>query len=277
MIKAVFSDIDGCIGKFVKPRYPLKQDLNGNLRNLRLIKDKTEEFKDIMFGVATGRSYYHSDNIMEQSGHVGASVFEMGNVLFQPERGIYNLFEEHPKFGLEEVKKINEFIFWRNFMESKEEEIRGMFPDSDVRQMKDRTSMLTYEFGRNVGRKLYAEIKRHMPASVKQSLREKILIVLFCDIAIDILPNLNKGEAIDYLIKQYGYDHREILGIGDSSHSDLDLLRGLGYIACPNNSDELLKQFVESRNGFVAEGEYSSGLLEILNNIHLINKNGRLH
>ena len=38
MIKAVFSDIDGCIGKFVKPIYPLKQDLNGNLRNLRLIK-----------------------------------------------------------------------------------------------------------------------------------------------------------------------------------------------------------------------------------------------
>jgi len=276
MIKAVFSDIDGCIGKFIKPRYPLKQDLNGNLRSLRLIKDKTEEFEDIIFGVATGRSYYHSDNIMEQSGHTGPSIFEMGNVLFQPERGIYNLFEEHPKFSLEEIKKINEFILWKNFMESKEEEIRRMFPDSNVRQMKDRTSMLTYEFDRNVGMKLYSEVKRHMPASVKQSLREGILMVLFCDIAVDILPKLNKGEAVDYLLKQYGYYHREILGIGDSSHSDLYLLRGLGYVACPSNSDESLKQFVKSRNGFIAEGKYSSGLLEILNNIHSINGNGKL-
>ena len=29
-IKIVFSDIDGCMGEFIKPNYPIKQGLEGN-------------------------------------------------------------------------------------------------------------------------------------------------------------------------------------------------------------------------------------------------------
>ena len=35
--RIVFSDIDGCMGEFVKPDYPDKQDLNGNMESLEMI------------------------------------------------------------------------------------------------------------------------------------------------------------------------------------------------------------------------------------------------
>src|SRR3989344_2961283 len=98
MIKMVFCDIDGCMGDFVKPEYPMKQDLHKNKENLVLIGKKTNDFKDVMFGVATGRSYYQADNIMEFSNHQGPSIFEMGNVIFDPNEGVYFLFEKHERF-----------------------------------------------------------------------------------------------------------------------------------------------------------------------------------
>ena len=52
---------------------------------------------------------------MEHSGHQGPSIFEMGNVIFEPDEGVYNLFEKHEKFK-EHMDLIREFIQWKNEM-----------------------------------------------------------------------------------------------------------------------------------------------------------------
>jgi len=263
MIKMIFCDIDGCMGKFLKPEYPLKQSLDENISSLKSIKDKTDEFKGVLFGVATARSFYQADHIMKQANCQGPSIFEMGNVVFEPNIGTYNLFEKHKKFK-ENLEDIKFFIIWKREMAERESEIKNRFPFSGVRQMKDRQCMLTYEFNSDIGKELYNFIKTLMPQSIIQAIENKILRVSFSKNAIDILPNLNKGDAVVFLAEKYGVSKNEVLCIGDSSHSDLDLLNAAGIKACPDNADEALKEFVLSNNGFVAPNSYSQGLLNIL-------------
>lgn len=268
--KIVWSDIDGCIGKFVKPEYPLKQDLNGNLKNLELIKNKTLEFKNTLFGVSTGRSFHIADNIMEHSNHKGPSILEMGNVIFEPETGVYNLFEKDSILK-DSIEIIKNFIEWKKEMEAHEREIKDKFRVANVRHMKERKCMLTYEFNKNIGRELYGFIlKNKMPPEIKDAIKTGVLKVLFCDIAIDILPNLDKGYAADFLLKKYCVKKENSLSIGDSSHSDLDILNITGLVGCPDNADAGIKKFVLSKGdkGFISNRGYSEGMIDILNEVH---------
>lgn len=265
MIKIVFCDIDGCIGDFTKPEYPLKQEIGKNKKSLELIKNKVDELKNqgIIFGVSTGRSFYQADHIMETTGHQGPSIFEMGNVIFEPSEGVYNLFERHEKFK-DCVEVVREFIQWKNQMKNNEQKIKEFFPGSNVRQMKDRSCMLTYEFDKEIGNELYSLIESMFPEIFKNAVEKKLLKVLISKNAIDILPSLTKGDAVSYLINKYGIRKEEVLAIGDSSHSDLDFLDSAGIIACPDNADEKLKNFVLLNNGFVVPNKSSQGLLNIL-------------
>jgi len=270
VIKIVFSDIDECMGNFVKPEYPEKQDLNGNLENLELIKNKTLEFKDTLFGVSTGRSFHIADNIMEHSNHTGPSIFEMGNVIFEPGVGVYNLFEKHPKFK-DSIEIIRDFIEWRKQMEDSENEIKERFKDANTRQMKERTCMLTYEFEKNIGKDLFDFIvKNKMPSNIKDAIDKGILNVMFCDIAIDILPNLNKGDAVKFLLEKYNIGKEDSLSIGDSNHSDIGLLSATDLAGCPNNADDDIKKFVSSKgdNGFVSDKDCAEGMVDILDKVH---------
>jgi HAD superfamily hydrolase (TIGR01484 family) len=268
--RIVFSDIDGCMGEFVKPDYPDKQDLNGNMENLEMIKSKTLKFKDTLFGVCTSRSYHIADNIMEQSNHIGPSIFEGGNVIFEPEVGVYNLFEKHPKLK-DSIEVVRGFVEWRKEMENFEDEIKERFKDAKVRHMKERTCMLTYEFEKNIGKDLFEFIvKNKMPAEVKDAIDKGVLKVLFCDIAIDILPNLSKGDAVSFLLEKYKIRKEDSFSIGDSSHSDLDFLNATGLAGCPNNADEELKRLVVSKEekGFVSDKEHAEGMAEILDKVY---------
>lgn len=263
MIKIVFCDIDGCMGDFVKPEYPLKQSIEKNKKYLDLIKIKVKKLKDISFGVCTGRSFYQSDHIMETTSHQGLSVFEMGNVIFEPNEGVYNLFEKHEKFK-EHIPKIKEFIEWKNQMSDFEDSIREKFSTANIRQIKDRSCMLTYEFDKDIGQELYNYLNPLMPKFIKENIEREVLRVLFSAKSLDIMPNFNKGEAVSFLIKKYNINKLEVLAIGDSSHSDLDLLKSVGIVACPDNADEALKNFVLEKNGFVVPNPSSRGLLNIL-------------
>jgi HAD superfamily hydrolase (TIGR01484 family) len=223
-----------------------------------------------LFGVCTSRSYHIADNIMEQSNHIGPSIFEGGNVIFEPEVGVYNLFEKHPKLK-DSIEVVRGFVEWRKEMENFEDEIKERFKDAKVRHMKERTCMLTYEFEKNIGKDLFEFIvKNKMPAEVKDAIDKGVLKVLFCDIAIDILPNLSKGDAVSFLLEKYKIRKEDSFSIGDSSHSDLDFLNATGLAGCPNNADEELKRLVVSKEekGFVSDKEHAEGMAEILDKVY---------
>lgn len=263
----VFCDIDGCMGDFVKTEYPLKQDISKNEEELIKIKERVSQISStqdgILFGVCTGRSFYQADHIMYQTGHQGPSIFEMGNVIYDPKEGVYNLFERHEKFK-GSVNRIKFFISWKNGMKELEGELKENFYGSGIRQLKDRTCMLTYEFEKDIGNELKERLLKSMPAEVRELLNDGILKIMQSKKAIDILPNLSKGDAVDYLAGLYKVDRKNILAIGDSSHSDLDLLKSAGLIACPDNADEEMKDYVRKHNGLVVPNSLNSGLLNIL-------------
>lgn len=263
MIKTVFCDIDGCMGDFVKPEYPLKQNIEKNKKYLDLIKARVKKFKDVSFGVCTGRSFYQSDHIMEATGHQGLSVFEMGNVIFDPNIGVYNLFEKHKRFN-KDAYAIKRFVEWKNQMSNFENTVKDKFLDSNIRQIKDRSCMLTYEFDKDIGNKLYEFLLPFMPVPIKEAIDKEVLKVLISAKSLDIMPRVNKGEAVSHLIEKYNINRLEVLAIGDSSHSDLDLLKSAGIVACPDNADEALKDFVLKNNGFIVPNPSSRGLLNIL-------------
>ncbi|HTY44333.1 MAG TPA: HAD family hydrolase [Patescibacteria group bacterium] len=264
-MKIVFCDIDGCMGNFVKSEYPFKQDTSKNEEEFERIKKRIVPLAEngILFGVCTGRSFYQADHIMSHTGHQGPSIFEMGNVIFEPDRGVYNLFEEHEKFR-DKKEIIRRFIEWKKQMTENEKEIKDKFQDANLRQIKDRTCMLTYEFERNIGKELFIFLVEKMPDVVKQGIQDDVLTVLFSRNALDILPNINKGDAVSFLINKYNIDKKNVLAIGDSSHSDLPLLQSAGMVACPDNADEEMKKYVLEHNGFVVPNSSSTGLLNIL-------------
>jgi len=267
MIKMIFCDIDGCMGDFIKPEYPLKQDLYGNKMQLMKIKERVNRLSSIgdgiLLGVCTGRSFYQADHIMKYSGCQGPSIFEMGNVIFDPKEGVYNLFERHEKFK-KNTLLINDFILWKNKMKETEEKLKERFPNSGIRQMKDRTCMLTYEFRKDISKELYSLLLELMPDELKKAISSSILKVLISRNALDILPNLTKGDAVNYLAGLYKVRKEEVLAIGDSSHSDLDMLKSAGLVACPDNADTELKRYVLEHNGFVVPNSSNSGFINIL-------------
>lgn len=261
----VFCDIDGCMGDFAKPEYPLKQSLYTHKEQLIKIKERINSFlgKDILFGVCTGRSFYQADNIMKHTGCQGPSIFEMGNVIFDPKEGVYPLFERHEKFSSNR-DLIKAFITWKSKMSLLESEVREKFSGSKLRQMKDRTCMLTYEFEKDISKELYSYLLEVMPQELKEAIAKSILRILISKNALDISPNLTKGDAVKYLINLYGINQEEVLAIGDSSHSDLDLFKSAGLVACPDNSDAELKKYVLEHNGLVVPNNSDRGFINIL-------------
>jgi len=269
-IKFIISDIDGCIADFIKPEFPLKQDLSENLSNLESIyksirQPAEKDFPSILFGVATARSFYQSDHIMEATGFQGPSIFEMGNVIFDPQVGVFNLFEFLDKFKKHKVV-INEFLDWRRKM-FVEKILEGKMNGILLKPMMDRTMMVTYEFENGLEQKILTTLESLMPDTIRRAIQEKILKVLVSKGAIDILPNINKGEALDYLLKIKQIDKNQVFAVGDSLHSDYDLLESAGIVGCPANADIELINYVKNRGGLISAQKSTAGLIDLISQL----------
>lgn len=264
-IKFIISDIDGCIADFIKPEFPLKQDLSENLKNLEEIYKSKGDFPEILFGVATARSFYQSDHIMEATGFQGPSIFEMGNVIFDPTKGVFNLFEKLEKFK-KDLSVIYEFLNWRKEMfESKK--LDKILPEIGLKPMTDRVTMLTYEFHSGFEDEVYKAINSLMPETIKNAIENGILKFLRPKGAIDILPNITKGEALDFILKEKSIKRDQVFAIGDSYHSDKDLLNSAGVVGCPQNADLELQAYIKERGGFISNKKTTEGLIDLISKL----------
>ena len=144
-----------------------------------------------------------------------------------------------------------------------EEELRQKFSDSQMKQIRTRSYMLTYEFEEDIGEELRSYLLSIMPQEFNKAIERSLLKILLSQGAIDILPNLTKGDAVNKILEDYKINRAEVLAIGDSSHSDLSLLESAGLVACPSNADRELREYVRKRGGYVAEKGFHEGLLEI--------------
>ncbi|MFH1637436.1 MAG: HAD hydrolase family protein [Candidatus Woesearchaeota archaeon] len=163
-------------------------------------------------------------------------------------------------------KEIRTFI---GYADSFEAEIINAFPKSGIKRMKDNNHMLTYEFDGDVitAKDVYSFLEPKIPDAVKQGISEGNVKVVTCSFAIDIRSDVDKGHAIDHILKKLGRTGEGGLGIGDSYHSDIDMMERCEYVACPANSNEALKDYVSDRKGYIAKEPFGKGVIEIYSSL----------
>lgn len=85
--------------------------------------------------------------------------------------------------------------------------------------------------------------------------------------AVDITPKgMNKSSAVDILEKETSFKREEMLAIGDSE-SDLDIMKLVGFVACPSNANENVKRLVLEKNGYISSFSETKGVVDIFENL----------
>ncbi|MCB2228256.1 MAG: Cof-type HAD-IIB family hydrolase [Desulfarculaceae bacterium] len=264
-ISYVFNDIDGCIDDFVKPGYPDKQDLSPYSEGLVRLRTITKRLPDTSFGVATARSVHECDNIIHALDFQGPSICECGNIVYFPGEGGHLLFEDMDLDAAQRAS-IKMFLDWRAKLDL-DTLARERFPHTGIKMLKDRMAMVTFEFKKNVGPGLVAWLEEFFfPEELKQAIARGHVTISPSSGAVDIFPNIGKANALSHLARALGFDLEATLAVGDSLHSDLEMLQAAGYAACPNNSDPGLKEAVRAKGerGYVSDKSYSEGNVDIM-------------
>ncbi len=275
-IDLVFNDIDGCFGNFKKPKaYPEKQSLAGHEDLLAKIKTFVEAHPEVKFSACTGRSLYLCDNIIEATGMNEISAVEMGQEIYNPlTKECYGLLrrlygERRAKSGLTLLRHWTEVADGlREFMQTSAQyydyPLKLFFRGSNIRRMQDNRNMLTYEFDDVItGEAVFQFMEPHLYESVRNGIKEGIIKVVPSKKAVDVRTFINKGHAIDHILEKLKRTGEACLGIGDSYHSDIDMLNCCEHVACPANSDDKLKDYVSGRKGHIARQTFGEGVLEI--------------
>ncbi|MCF8035163.1 MAG: Cof-type HAD-IIB family hydrolase [Desulfarculaceae bacterium] len=264
-ISYVFNDIDGCIDDFVKPGYPDKQDLLPYAQGLRRLREITKQFSAASFGVATARSVHECDNIIHALDFQGPSICECGNIVYFPGEGGHLLFEDM-EMEAEQRASIQLFLEWRAQLDL-DTLARERFPHTDIRMLKDRMAMVTFEFKKDVGPGLVSWLDEFFfPEELEQAIARGHVAITLSSGAVDIFPNIGKANAMGHLARALGFDLSKTLTVGDSLHSDLEMLQATGYAACPSNSEQGVKQAVMAKGeqGYVSDKPYAEGNADIM-------------
>jgi len=263
-IEYVFNDIDGCIDNFVKPGFPDKQDLSPYSGGLQRLREVAAQLPGTRFGVATARSVHECDNIIHALDFQGPSICECGNIVYCPGQGGRLIF---PQMELEPAvaASIEQFLAWRATLDL-DTLAREKFPHTGIKMLHDRMSMVTFEFKKDVAAPLVKWLEEFFfPLELKQAIARGHVAISCSAHAIDIFPNIGKANALDHLARTFGFDLGQTLAIGDSFHSDLEMLQLAGYAACPANADEGVKEAVRRKGaqGYVSPKPYSEGNADI--------------
>jgi len=260
-VNLVWNDIDGCIGKFEKPSGLDRQNLQPHLTELAEMKKIMVANPQAIFAVCTGRSWHLSQDIVNALHINGDSVAEMGQVIYSPSNGkVFPLLPEvKPELQ-------GQFGSLKSFIDSSDSfNIENVFGEGRIWRREDNEYMLTYEFDPKIDAEdVFQFLYPKMSEEIKQGLTQGTVKKVTCDVAIDIRMDIGKGEGIDYLYKNfYKRDGANALGIGDSFHSDIDMFERSEFVACPANSDEQVKDYVNDKKGYVAKAEFGKGVIEI--------------
>lgn len=276
-VNLVFNDIDGCFGNFKKPKkYPEKQSLEGHEELLSKIKRFIQYHPEVKFSACTGRSLYLCDNILEATGINELSSVEMGQAVYNPsDKKQYSLYRILMKNGqicndwYNVIQKLHQFNGREDYLEKIDNSLMLFFRKTHIKRLKDNKHMLTYEFSQKYqgeeinGNDIAKVIIPLLPKEIQDSFERGIMVVKPSKTAVDIRPFLNKGHSIDYILTELGRTGEGCLAIGDSFHSDKDMMECCEYVACPANSDENLKDYVNDRKGYVSKEPFGNGILEI--------------
>lgn len=93
------------------------------------------------------------------------------------------------------------------------------------------------------------------------------VFISYSTAAVDVtVRGVDKGSALELFFRETGVPSASILMIGDSNN-DLPIMGVAGYVACPKNATEAVKETVISCGGFVSDQEGTDGVIDIITRI----------
>ena len=239
----------------VKARAPqilLASDIDntlvGNEAALTGFRSWQERVSDILFGIATGRSFHSAMSILAQSGApeptfviaaVGSEIYyrDANGVTFRPDLAWENLIGRNWQ-----RQHIAELI-------ATETDLR---PQHDLEQ---RAFKLSY----------FTDADRDLVADLRTLLSSRGLnatVIRSHSTYLDILPaRASKGAAVDHVRRHFGLPARAVIAAGDSGN-DIEMLRTAAKPIIVANYSDGLAQRRDLRHAYVAKGSFAAGIVE---------------
>lgn len=262
-IKLVVSDNDGCFGNYAHFSSPAHEDLTPHVVDFDRIKGALGSH-DVMFGMCTGRSITNSAKIIHELGMNAPCALEMGSMIYDPRTHETKVLAYQPGFerfraAQDEIRWFYDFVAKSNGQISARTECRIMHLD-------DRRNIVTIELAGRTGHEIRQRLSELMSAELRGCIADGTALLIPSEGAIDVIPAIGKGGALRYIRKKLGeIPYLQTLAIGDSGHTDIDMMRAAGYAGCPSNADSATKRYVSRRKrGHVSEKSYAEGVLDIL-------------
>lgn len=267
-VKHVIMDTDGVVLKPDKTVAPLQEDLSPHYGNFAEVAGFFSRYPGLGVSKCTSRSLASARQIAERTGVNSLSAFEAGAVLYDPaNKGVTRWTQAYPY--LEAVSDV--LLAFRDelFRQSTIERLSADF-GYELRPLGDREETVTVEIPPGAdkdhnGQKLHTLlVDRYMPFSMRELITRSLLRAFPSRSAVDY-SLVGKGESTRHILHACNVRGEEALGIGDSDHTDRAMMGECGYVACPENADQALKEYVSRRsNGYVARCSYAAGMMEIL-------------
>ncbi len=93
---------------------------------------------------------------------------------------------------------------------------------------------------------------------------------LYSKKAVCMLPqSISKLASIRMHCDNLKIGLESVIYIGDGGPCDVDVLKNVGYPACPQNATDTVKRIVHERGGCVASSSGSQGVMEILEEVYM--------
>lgn len=273
-IQIAVSDTDGCLVLEEKTLPPLLVSNSPNLIYFEGIKSFVQDRPDFHFTICSSRSLAAGIPVVELSGLRDLCSFEAGNVIYDPVSGearlLVNLVDQYRNLR----KPLEKLQQWGQTLDKDNRGLAkklGIAP-INLRRLSDRKTMITYEllpFKQSpfTGDDLWRVIQEHyLTPEIDKLKKDGKIRVVASKGALDISVGIEKSDAVKYILVQTGLAKEQALGIGDSYHSDMGIMRECGYFACPANSDDKLIHWIQQQvdRGYVARHLHGSGVSEAL-------------
>lgn len=256
MIKCIVTGVDNFL---VRKEAPLKD------QNLSALKDKIQELRErrIKFSLVTGRSLESSADLLESLSVTDLCGFEMGLHLYNPLKGDSTDILDYRKMS--DVKSAIELV--RDNLLHNRRVIEDKFEEK-INYLEDRTRIVTFETKDKTGFQLYQILRVMIPEYISRMIFKGDILMFPSAKAVDIMPNLTKGDAASDIAKIYGIDIENVLACGVSYHTDGQMFMKCGYAACSENSDNGCKGYIRNQKGdkgYISKLLFTEGAVDVLN------------
>ena len=270
IVEHALVDLDGCLG--VGPRFTKEMplDLTDEMPTLRQFMEFMRG-KEVRRSAVTGRSLIITRILIDLLMN-DLPVAEHGTVLYDPRDPlrVKHLVDEDVTYsGLRDAKEtLERFIA-----------ISGCYDDYlakgfefGTRHLHDNLHIYTVEVDPKtaensevVRRFLHSHV---LPADVLEYIEGGQLRELTSRDAYDLMPAVSKRSGVEGMFRIRSIKPSRVLAVGDSYHSDGPVMElvadGKGYLLCPANSDDRLKELVRTQgeHGYVAGKPYFESTME---------------